>query len=171
MKNKRSVIFGTSIGIFLILAGIELIQLLVAYFAGAEQVNAVFESVYYRAEFIFTGNPGKFATGITYLAPFIASVMFIEILIRIVSISKPGEVRYTSLLIELYLIGFMLLKVFYSVFLLFLAPDYGTDWNNFLRFADMGDTLPYVVTMLFIIMIVAYLGNSTARIKKYIDIH
>jgi len=171
VRNIKSVIFGTSIGLLLLFAGAELIQLFTAYLAGAENLGMKFETIYFRALFKFPDNSGKFLTGVTYMSPVIFILFVIEITTRIITGSKPGAIRYTSILIQLICIGFAMIKIFYSTFMMVLAPEYETDWNSFLFYGQIQGTIGYITTLILLIMIVAYLGNTTARIKRYIEIH
>lgn len=170
VKNKQSVIIGTALGVVLILVGIEAFQLLVATLTDAEYGELKFDTFYFIADINYLEGSSKVMSAFTFIFPLLLVLFLIEVSTRVISLSKPGSIRYTAIIVQLLLVGYTLAKVFYSAFIMVLAPDYNTDWNNFLNYGEIFGVVRYLTTLIVLIMVVAYLGNTTARIKKYIDV-
>lgn len=170
VKNKQSVILGTALGIVFILVGIEALQLLVATLGGAEYAALKFNNFYFMADISYMEGSSRVMSAFTFIFPLLLALFLIEISTRVISMSKPGSVRYTSIIFQLFIVGYSLSKIFYSAFLMVLAPEYNTDWNNFLNYGEIFGVVRYLTTLIVLIMVVGYLGNTTARIKKYIDV-
>lgn len=169
IKNKRSILLGVFSGIVTGFFLPELFQAAIAYALGAVDFEFSFSVAGLICNFEL---PGQNAVGLIlliYLFPILSAVVFYEIGMVILNRSQVGGLRYSILIFEIILAGYIIINVFYGAISAIFKLE-SNDWVNLLKLFNFGYE-GGIIFMLFVILLLSfYLNFSTKRIGKFINV-
>jgi hypothetical protein len=169
IKNKPSVIVGSFLGFLTVLYVPEFVQYLSAIIFGFEKAGLSFNFLYLIAVFELDPLAGAFINGIVILMPLIILFLISQLVSTQMSKIALGPIRYSLMLYQLILVGYVLFYLFYQAITIIINID---NTSDFVKLANLfGLQHPYnIFGIFFIIFILAvYININARKISKYIN--
>ncbi len=108
---------------------------------------------------------------ILLLLPFVVVVFFIEFLFQVLKKSVLGLVRFSSIVFLLFLSGYLMLFVFYSLIELVLFPTNNASFGKLVQLWQIEGNQVYVVVIFTVVILLTYLQIVQKRIMKYLSVN
>jgi hypothetical protein len=109
-----------------------------------------------------------FETVFLYLSPIFFSIAVIEFVHYLMKKKPAGTSRFTLVILNLIIAGYLILKVFYGAFVSIATPEIYSDWSEFLNYFEIEFSTKIVLGVFSIILLMGYFNLSSKRIVKYI---
>lgn len=168
-KNRQSILLGGIIGIIAGFFLSELIQGLIAYLLGAADFRFSISITGLVCSFKFSGIVSIWLEAFVYLFPILFAVSLYEIGMMILRRSEIGSLRYSAIIFEIIITGYIIIHVFYgAASVIFQLHD--NDWVSLIALTDFGFEGEIVFMFIVIILLSVYLNFATKRINKFIHV-
>lgn len=169
IKNKPSVILGSVMGLVTILYLTELIQFLLASFISLPTTKLVFGFIYFLAEFGIDSSSPMLLNILVIITPLIVLFTCSQLVAFAVTKAQLGATRYTLMVYQLMLIGYVLFYLFYQAVTIIIDIDSSSDFVKLASLLELEH--PYnIFGIFFIIFILAiYININARKISKYIN--
>lgn len=170
IRNKKSLITGTVIGIVLYFFLIEIVQALVAAALGAENVTVKYVIFNVYASFVIPADFSPAARIISALSSVITLAISLEVLTYLLTKTPLGFYRYINILIQIIGLGYIIIHIFFGGMNVIYRFSENNDWVMFIDTFNL--EYPYdVLVMVFItVLFLAYLNFTSRRVNKYINV-
>lgn len=169
IKNKKALFAGIFTGFITILFLGELFQILLAFVAGTENIHLKFLITGLKSEFILPEQLNNVISAIIYLGTEILLILLFEIGIIFLKRTGVGIARFSLIVFEIIIIGFLIVDVFYGAIRVLLRME-GNDWIDLVNRLDLSFEGGIVFMFFVIITFIIYLNFSSKRIMNYINV-
>ena len=170
IKNKSSILSGLLLGITTIYFFTELFQGFVAYLFGAENLIYSMKGFFFSADFILPGE----LNSLSYIFILTSNVIFIIVLIEFTMLGLKktglGFYRYSLILFQLVMVGYLIVNIFYGAFSIFINVDLNNNWLLLSEYLGINGPSKIAYMFFVVLILLAYLNMVSRRIQKYINI-
>ncbi|NOX17545.1 MAG: hypothetical protein GXO87_04595 [Chlorobi bacterium] len=168
MKNRKAVFFGILSGALVVFFGSEIFQAAAALAAGNVEYAIAFNYAG-AATKIYSPSSLPFAEALfLFLSPVIFSIALIEFAHYLLKRKPIGTARFSLVIFNLIVSGYLIVKIFYGVFVSIAAPDIYSDWSGLMNYLGMEFSTKIVFGIFSILLLMGYFNLSSRRIMKYI---
>lgn len=168
IKNKSALIVGTVAGLLIILTLPELFQGGVAAIFNSTSISFEINIISIIALFDLPEGAGVLLSIFILVSPAIFIFLFMGITSLILKLQTLGFYRYSLLLVQVFLIGHLIVYVFYGALNVVLNFDLNNDWIRILSLFDLQVPIKIAIMFLVIIVFIVYMNFSSRRILKII---
>ena len=169
VKNKTALITGIIIGLLTVLFLNRFFQGLMAYMAGAADVEFGFAGIWFTCYFNIMEGLSTFIYILIYTAPLLFIVIMLGIGNLILKKSSLGLTRYSVIVFFLVNVGYIIINVFYGTFSVVLQTNAGNDWYRLFQFLGFSGNQGIALIFFVIVSLIIYVNISTKRLIKYIS--
>jgi len=170
MKNTKIIVIAVIFSAVSVLFLKELFQALAAFIFSAKEMS--FSAYLLGFNFYFEPNAAnyKFVYILLYTAPVLYLLILVEIMSLMMKKSALGGTRYFLIISILLHIGYLLIYIFYSSFLLIMAPGSKNNFSVLSIYLGLNQTGRIIFAFFIVFAIVIYMQTATRRLLKYINI-
>lgn len=168
-KNKQAILVGVLAGIIGGFFLPELFQTAIAYLTGAMDFNFSFTVTGLVCNFTLPAQTPIWWGILIYLLPLLCGVIFYEIGMVFLNKSQLGILRYSTIVFEIILAGYIIIYVFYGAISVILKLQ-DNDWVNTIKLFNFGYESGIIFMFFVIILLSVYLNFSAKRISKFINV-
>ncbi len=171
MKNKNSILLGVIFALFFILFLNGLFQYLLAIIVGGDVEKPIFTFSEFSPVIVLANKTGYFLNSVLLLAPFLITILFIEISFIILRKSELGSLRFSTIVFTLILTGFLMLSLFYDLIQLVLFPTNSSPLEKLVTLWQIEGNQIYVLIIFIVVILLAYLQVVQKRIMQYLSVN
>lgn len=169
LKNKPALAAGIFSALFFILFGNELLQALTAYIFNADNVKINFYYFYVLAGYQVPVDFPAFGAYTILLMPVINSLILIQtgsfILLRV----PLGFYRYSFMIFQLAILGYLLLYLLAGTLSVALRFDWNTDMQKFVSFLNIDYPANLFIVFIMIFIIALFVNFNAKRVSTFIN--
>jgi len=171
MKNKKSIIIGVLLSAAFILFLSGMFQYLFALLLGVELEKFQFTISGYTPIWVLNTTTNIFLNSILLLSPLVVTIIFIEFLFQVLKKSVVGLLRFSIIVFLLFLSGYLMLFVFYSLIELVLFPTNNAPFGKLVQLWQIEGNQIYVVVVFTLVILLTYLQIVQKRVMQYLSVN
>ena len=168
MKNKKAFLYGTVFGLLAVAFGNELFQALIAFLTGNSEYSINFNYFTIVTEIYADSSLPLFEATLLFVSPIIFSIAVIEFAHFLMKRKPAGTTRFSLVIFNLIVAGYLIVKFFYGAFVSIVSPEIYSDWSGLLNYFEAEFSTKLVLSLFSIILLTGYFNLSSKRVMKYI---
>jgi hypothetical protein len=166
--NRKPFFIGAAGGVLFPLFVWEVIEGIIAFAAGAQNLDFKMSGIKLCAGFSWEGS--AITGAIVCFIPYLLSICTVTVLFRLQNKAYAGAYRHLLIAFLIVLSGYLLLDVFYGAFSIILKFNPDNDWVQIAAFLGLKETAGMLFIFMIIIFTAGYLNLLLKRILHYINI-
>ena len=164
LKNKKAVLTGTTLFVFLVIYFSEFLQFLTA--VNFVEVGMSIDFILLRCSFVNLSESNTINFFVLF-SDLIFIMLFVEISYRTLKKIPIGFWRFTLILFIVLSLGFIIISVFYGFFTSIVFNTVN-DWITYYKFINASLEEKIIYSLGFVLSTFLYLTRITRRLIKYI---
>ncbi len=169
VKNKPALIAGILPALFFVLYGNELLQTLSGYLLGASGINIEFNYLFAVAVYTIPDQMQDFSAYLVLLSPVLISLILIQIASLFLQKVPLGFYRYTFMIFQLIMLGYILLYLLFGTISVLLKLKWDTDIQKFIEFIGLDYPVNLLIVFLMIFIIGLFINFNAKRVSVFIN--
>jgi len=166
-KNITPVLIGAFSGAFFSFILCEVIRAAAAYLAGAERFHFHWSGIKLQLGFVLHSK--AILAVLIYLIPFILNISVITSALQMMRKLPVGAKRHTIIIFSLFIIGYIIIDLFYGAFSIVLNFNRENDWFMIPQSLGLSGTGSAIFIFFVIILSMGYLNLLLKNILQYIN--